>query len=96
MRNLHASATAKKSSLLSGVVLSALLAASTASLLLLSGCKQNDGERCQLNEDCASGLCEFSGNTPMMGGYCKSRSTNNVVDMQSVDQATAADLSAGM
>lgn len=82
--------------LLSGVVLSALLAAGTASVVLMSGCKQNDGERCQLNEDCASGLCEFSGNTPLMGGYCKSRTATNTVDMQSVDQAAAADMSGDM
>jgi hypothetical protein len=82
--------------LLSGAVLSAVLAVGAASLVVLSGCKQNDGERCQLNEDCASGLCEFSGNTPLMGGYCKSRTTTNVVDMQSADQAVAADMSGGM
>lgn len=90
MRNPHASASASRSTLWSSLVLSAVLFGGVASLVSLSGCKQNDGERCQLNEDCASGLCEFSGNTPLMGGYCKSRTATNSVDMQVVDQASSA------
>lgn len=63
---------------------------------LLSGCKQNVGERCQLTDDCAPGLvCEFGGNTPAMGGYCKdpTRTTNNTVDMSNPDQASPVDMS---
>jgi hypothetical protein len=35
-------------------------------------CKQQLGDRCQINDDCADGLyCELSGNTPATGGTCK-------------------------
>ncbi len=66
---------------------------------LLAACKQNVGERCQLTDDCAPGLvCEFGGNTPAMGGYCKDPkvTTNNTVDMATADQASSGDMSADM
>jgi hypothetical protein len=80
-----------------GLVASSVLLC--AALGLISGCKQNVGERCQLTDDCAPGLvCEFGGNTPAMGGYCKdpTRTTNTTADMTTVDQATPADMASSM
>lgn len=57
--------------------------------LCLSGCKQGEGERCQINDDCATGLvCELGGNTPAMGGYCKN-TTNSSTDMANPDAASS-------
>jgi hypothetical protein len=40
---------------------------------LLAGCKQAEGERCQIDDDCMSGLaCVLSSTTREAGGYCKS------------------------
>jgi hypothetical protein len=48
-------------------------AALFSGLLVLGACKQMEGERCQIDDDCADGLyCELSGNTRAVGGYCKS------------------------
>jgi len=65
---------------------------------LLTGCKQNVGERCQLTDDCAPGLvCEFGGNTPAMGGYCKDPTrTTSTTDMSTVDQASSVDMATSM
>ncbi len=67
--------------------------------LLVGGCKQNDGERCQINDDCASNYCELAGNTVAMGGFCRNTATTTV-DMagttadlaKSPDLATPPDL----
>jgi hypothetical protein len=57
--------------------------------LAMSGCTQGEGERCQLTDDCMSGLvCELGGNTPAMGGYCKN-TTAVSADMASTDAANA-------
>lgn len=40
---------------------------------LLAGCKQAEGERCQIDDDCMPGLaCVLSSTTREAGGYCKS------------------------
>jgi hypothetical protein len=57
-------------------------AAALSGLLMIGGCKQMEGERCQIDDDCASGLyCELSGNTRAVGGYCKSTTSTNPVIM---------------
>jgi hypothetical protein len=62
-------------------------AALSSGLLLLGGCKQMEGERCQIDDDCADGLyCELSGNTRAVGGYCKS--TTATPPPPTVDMAT--------
>jgi len=39
----------------------------------LAGCKQTEGDRCQIDDDCEAGLyCELAGNTRAAGGFCKS------------------------
>lgn len=42
----------------------------------LFSCEQQEGERCQRNSDCASGLicCKASGSTPTASGVCKAAS----------------------
>lgn len=65
---------------------------------LLSGCKQNEGERCQIDDDCATGLiCTLSGTTREAGGYCRgTTSTTTQPDLatKASDLAvTPADLS---
>lgn len=58
-------------------------------LLGLSACKQNDGERCQINDDCMPGSrCEFGGNTNAMGGYCKSGTVTTSADMTAAPDMT--------
>jgi hypothetical protein len=43
--------------------------------LLFTGCKQALNERCQITSDCEDGLvCELQGNSPAMGGVCRSTS----------------------
>src|SRR5438067_2977085 len=38
-----------------------------------AGCKQADGDRCQLNDDCVSGNCLIpAGMSPAQGGTCQS------------------------
>lgn len=47
---------------------------------LLAGCKQAEGERCQIDDDCMSGLaCVLSSTTREAGGYCKSTTAPAVV-----------------
>ena len=61
-----------------------------AAPLLLGGCKQGVGERCQVQSDCDDGLlCILpAGGTPQSGGSCQP--TNTIFDMASpaIDQAT--------
>lgn len=59
----------------------------------LAGCKQGEGERCQVNSDCQDDLiCVLPvGGTPQSGGLC---ATVNGVDLaSSADFAVATDLS---
>lgn len=47
---------------------------------LLAGCKQAEGERCQIDDDCMPGLtCVLSSTTREAGGYCKSSSAPAVL-----------------
>lgn len=97
MRTSFVSASPTKSRLLASWALSAFCI--VGGMAVLTGCKQNVGERCQLTDDCAPGLvCEFGGNTPAMGGYCKdpNRTTGSTVDMGTPDQATPSDMSSMM
>ena len=67
-----------------GVFAALLFVAVTAS------CKQGEGERCQLDEDCGDGLyCELAGNTRAQGGFCKAPGATTTV----VDLSSPADLS---
>jgi hypothetical protein len=51
--------------------LSGSLCASAIALLLASGCGQTEGERCQINSDCADGLtCQGEG-LSQGNGVCK-------------------------
>ncbi|HMU39874.1 MAG TPA: hypothetical protein PKE31_12780 [Pseudomonadota bacterium] len=52
-------------------------------LSMLASCKQGEGERCQLDEDCTEGLyCELAGNTRAQGGFCKLlNSSSTVIDL---------------
>jgi hypothetical protein len=45
----------------------------TASLVFLLSCEQQEGERCQVDGDCASGMicCKAVGVTPTSSGVCK-------------------------
>ena len=59
-------------------------------VFVTASCKQNEGERCQLDEDCTEGFyCELAGNTRAQGGFCKAPGGTTAV----VDMSTAADLS---
>ena len=59
-------------------------------LTVTASCKQGEGERCQLDEDCTEGFyCELAGNTRAQGGFCKAPGGTTAV----VDMSTAADLS---
>ena len=52
---------------------------------LLAGCKQNEGERCQIDDDCSGGLyCELIGPTRDVGGYCKSTTSTPVINDLSI------------
>ena len=53
------------------VLMFAVLVASTTAYL---GCKQQDGERCQVNEDCETGLCNKA------KGTCASGTNMNEID----------------
>jgi hypothetical protein len=68
----------------------------SAMLSLLPACKQGEGERCQINDDCGDNLyCEYSGNTKTMGGYCKSTTaTTPTIDLATTptDMAGVVDL----
>jgi hypothetical protein len=69
-------------------------AALLSSVLSLGGCKQNEGERCQIDDDCSTGLiCVLIGSTRDVGGYCKS-TTPTAIDLATtpVDMATSVDL----
>ena len=93
MRTLILSASTKSLGRLRSAARLAIVVLGTVGLL--AACKQNVGERCQLSDDCAPGLvCEFGGNTPAMGGYCKDPkvTTNNTADMATPDQASSADM----
>jgi hypothetical protein len=52
--------------------------ASAIALLFAGGCGQSEGERCQVNSDCASGLTCFEGSTG--NGLCKSGSGTTLND----------------
>jgi hypothetical protein len=47
------------------------------------GCKQQDGDRCQVNDDCASGRCN------MAKGVCSEGSGNESVDAEIPDGTDA-------
>lgn len=58
-------------------------------LLWLSGCKQGENERCQIDSDCGENLyCELGGNTRAMGGICKSTTAPS----SDLSTATPADM----
>jgi hypothetical protein len=51
----------------------ALLAALASALVLgAGGCKQDVGERCEQNSDCASGVCSPGANVQRPGSCCPS------------------------
>ena len=79
-----------------GTPIMLLGAALLTSLLSLGGCKQNEGERCQIDDDCSTGLyCELIGPTRDVGGYCKSTIPTTVyIDLATtpVDLARQTDL----
>ena len=54
----------------------ALLGASAG---LVAGCQQKDGERCEINEDCESGLCNEG------RGVCQAKGATNVDAIPAVD-----------
>ena len=61
---------------------------------VLTGCKQGDGERCQVQSDCQDTLiCVLPpGGSPQTGGVC--RDANGGQDLSTeLDMATNADLS---
>ncbi len=59
-----------------GISTMLLGAALFTGLLCIGGCKQNDGERCQIDDDCATGLvCVLSSTTREAGGYCRGTNT---------------------
>lgn len=52
-----------------------------------AGCKQAEGDRCQLDEDCGDGLyCELAGNTRAQGGFCKAVGSSSAPIDLSTDQ----------
>lgn len=70
-------------------------------LSLLPACKQAEGERCQIDDDCSTGLyCEYGGNTKTIGGYCKNPAATSIYDLapapadltQTPDMATPPDM----
>jgi hypothetical protein len=47
-------------------------AAGLVLLLGVSGCRQGENDRCQIDSDCDNGLyCELAGNSRAQGGYCR-------------------------
>ncbi len=54
----------------------------TAPLLLVAGCKQGVGDRCQVQSDCDDGLiCVLpAGGTPQAGGTCQAPSSGTPAD----------------
>jgi hypothetical protein len=49
---------------------------SVAALALIPGCPQQLGDRCQINEDCASGYCALFGASRAQGGTCQIQGTS--------------------
>ncbi len=68
--------------------LSGCLCASAIALLLASGCGQTEGERCQINSDCADGLTCQEG-TSQGNGICKSNTASPTAKDAAVDEAPA-------
>jgi hypothetical protein len=62
-------------------------------VLTSSGCKQNEGERCQVQSDCADGLlCILpAGGSQQTGGTCQ-KSPENVDLATTIDMTTSEDL----
>lgn len=54
-----------------------LFAVLTAGMTFLIGCKQSEGERCQVNDDCESGLSCNQGTEPPS---CQSAGGNEQID----------------
>lgn len=63
-------------------------------IAMTASCKQGEGERCQLDEDCSEGLyCELAGNTRAQGGFCKAPgSSTSSVDMSKPADLTSTDM----
>ena len=72
-----------------------LLAASAllAAPLTLPGCRQSEGDRCQITSDCQDPLyCELNGKDPSLGGVCKSRTTTDAAVSAVQDLSGTTDL----
>lgn len=67
-----------------------LLASLIAGLLTCASCKQAEGERCQLTDDCMPGLtCVlFDGANPKSGGVCKGTGTVTTADLSNAPDLT--------
>jgi hypothetical protein len=62
-----------------------------ASALVLSGCKQGVGDRCQTNDDCDSNLtCIIPSGSALTGGTCQP--ANADLGVTGMDSGAAADL----
>lgn len=84
-----------------------LMASLIAGLLTCASCKQAEGERCQITDDCTPGLtCVlFDGANPKSGGVCKGTgtvtttpdlsNTVNTPDMSTPPDMTVVDLTMG-
>lgn len=72
-------------------------AALLCGVVSLGGCKQNEGERCQIDDDCNTGLiCILTSTTREAGGYCRSTNTTPTqpdLSTRPADLAAPADLS---
>ena len=76
-----------------GIPITLLGSALLAGLLSLGGCKQNVGERCQIDDDCGTDLyCLLTGPTRDVGGYCQSTTPAPVTPVPMPDLTTPADL----
>ena len=70
--------------------------AATAAILLLAGlpgCKQGDGDRCQVNDDCQSGVCCLRDpRDPTLAGICavQCETADAGVDTLATDSSAAA------
>jgi hypothetical protein len=65
------------------------LGVSLAASLLLSACKQDVGDRCQVTSDCRDGLiCVLGNNSSLTGGTCQSTGGGVSVDAATVDSGT--------